>query len=486
MAASNDTGDGRSHGRLLFGRFRPWMAMVALVTILAGLLFGYDQGVISGALGFIAKDFNLSSTLQEVVTSWVTLGALAGALLAGILADRVGRKRTLLLAGVLFSVGAAIEAFAPGTPILVVGRFVVGAGVGVASVAGPLYAAEMAPKQTRGRFVSSYQLAITIGILLADIVDAAFSASGEWRVMLGLAIIPGIMLIMVVSVMPDTPRWLMKMGRRSDAKASLTKTQGGPDVDRRLDLIQRDLEGTTDAKWREVFAPSMRRALWVGIGLAVFQQITGINAIIYYSNEIFDLAGFTTATQQADATLLAVGVVNVLATFIAIAFIDRFGRKPLLLTGLVGMTLSLIAVGMSFWFLDKNPSTGGGPSTVGIVTLVALVVYIASFAFSLGPVVWTLISEIYPNGVRGRAIAVATAANWAAAFLVSQTFLSLLDAIGETATFFLFAVMCVISFIWIKRKVPETKGKSLEEIQQVWAEHDQAQAAGSAPVLHTD
>ena len=184
--------------------------------------------------------------------------------------------------------------------------------------------------------------------------------------------------------------------------------------------------------------------------------------------------------------MLAVGVVNVLATFIAIAFIDRFGRKPLLLTGLVGMTVSLIAVGMSFWVLDKNPSTGGGPSTVGIVTLVALVVYIASFAFSLGPVVWTLISEIYPDGVRGRAIAVATAANWAAAFLVSQTFLSLLDAIGETATFFLFAVMCVIAYVWIKRKVPETKGKSLEEIQEAWAEHDQALAAGSAPVMHTD
>ncbi len=259
MAASNDTGDGRPHGRLLFGRFRPWMAMVAVVTILAGLLFGYDQGVISGALGFIAKDFDLSRRSRGR-HQLGDLGALAGALLAGILADRVGPQRTLLLAGVLFLVGAAIEAFAPGTPILVVGRFVVGAGVGVASVAGPLYAAEMAPKQTRGRFVSSYQLAITIGILLADIVDAAFSASGEWRVMLGLAIIPGIMLIIVVSVMPDTPRWLMKMGRRTDAKASLTKTQGGPDVDRRLDVIQRDLEGTTGCEVargvRPVDAPS--------------------------------------------------------------------------------------------------------------------------------------------------------------------------------------------------------------------------------------
>ncbi len=460
--------------------------MVALVTILAGLLFGYDQGVISGALSFIADDFSLSSTLQEVVTSWVTLGALAGALVAGILADRIGRKRTLLLAGLLFTVGASIQAFAPDTPVLVVGRFVIGAGVGVASVAGPLYAAEMAPKQTRGRFVSSYQLAITIGILVADIVDAAFSASGEWRWMLGLAIVPGLLLTMVVAIMPDTPRWLMKMGRRADASVSLSKTQGGPDVDRRLDAIERDLEGTPDARWREVFAPAVRRALWVGIGLAVFQQVTGINAIIYYSNEIFDLAGFTSAQEQADATLLAVGVVNVLATFIAIAFIDRFGRKPLLLTGLVGMTLSLTAVGVSFWTMNEDAGSGGAPSIVGIVTLISLVVYIASFAFSLGPVVWTLISEIYPNRVRGRAVAVATAANWAAAFLVSQTFLSLLDAIGEAATFLLFAGMCVVSYVWIERKVPETKGKSLEEIQQAWAEHDRDRAVPAAPALQTD
>jgi sugar porter (SP) family MFS transporter len=336
------------------------MAMVALVTILAGLLFGYDQGVISGALSFIADDFSLSSTLQEVVTSWVTLGALAGALVAGILADRVGRKRTLLLAGLLFTVGASIQAFAPDTGVLVVGRFVIGVGVGVASVAGPLYAAEMAPKQKRGRFVSSYQLAITIGILVADIVDAAFSASGEWRWMLGLAIVPGLLLTMVVAIMPDTPRWLMKMGRRADASVSLTKTQGGPDVDRRLDAIERDLEGTPDARWREVFAPAVRRALWVGIGLAVFQQVTGINAIIYYSNEIFDLAGFTSAQAQADATLLAV---------------------------------------------------------------------------------------------------------------------------GEAATFLLFAGMCVVSYVWIERKVPETEGKSLEEIQQAWAEHDRERVA---PALQTD
>jgi sugar porter (SP) family MFS transporter len=255
-------------------------------------------------LSFIAADFNLSTTLQEVVTSWVTLGALVGALLAGGLADQLGRQRTMVVAGILFAIGALGESLAPGTVVLVISRFVLGFGVGVASVAGPLYAAEMAPKRTRGRFVSSYQLAITIGILLADIVDAVFSSSGAWRVMLGLSIVPGVLLVLVAAIMPDTPRWLMKVGRRSDAKASLAKTLGGPNIDGQLDKIAQELAATTEASWGEVFAPAVRRALWVGVGLAVFQQVTGINAVIYYSDKIFALAGFSTPHQQTLATIL--------------------------------------------------------------------------------------------------------------------------------------------------------------------------------------
>jgi sugar porter (SP) family MFS transporter len=218
-----------------------------------------------------------------------------------------------------------------------------------------------------------------------------------------------------------------------------------------------------------VFSPALRRALWVGVGLATLQQVTGINAIIYYANEIFAEAGFTTAEQQAKATLYAVGAVNVLATFIAVAWVDRFGRRPLLLTGLVGMTVSLAAVGASFAALEKRPEGGATSTTVGgIVTVLALVVFIASFAFSMGPIVWTLISEIYPNRVRGRAISVATAVNWLAAFLVAQFFLSVVDAIGESTTFFVFAALCVVSFVFVWHLVPETKGRSLEEIQERW------------------
>jgi sugar porter (SP) family MFS transporter len=471
---------------MLFGRYRTWLLMVGFVVILAGLLFGYDQGVIAGALDGMTKSFDLSTTMQEVVTSLVTLGALVGALLGGGLADRFGRTRTLVFAGVLFAFGALGESVAQSTGVLTVSRFVVGFGVGIASVAGPLYAAEMAPKQTRGLFVSSYQLAITIGILLADIVDAALSDDDRWRLMLGLSIVPGVVLILVSAIMPDSPRWLMKMGRRADARTALVKTQGGPKVEERLDVIADDLSSNPEAGWREVFAPALRRALWVGVGLAVFQQITGINAVIYYSDKIFGFAGFTTPEQQTHATLIAVGLVNVLATLIALAFVDRLGRKPLLFAGLVGMTVGLVSIAAAFAFLDKNPTAGGGASVVGIATLLAMVVYIASFAFSLGPVVWTMIAEIFPSQVRGKAVAVCAAVNWGAAFVVSVTFLSLIDAIGEVATFLLFAAMCVIAFAWIKGKVPETKGKSLEEIQQAWAEHDEARGAPKDPTLQVD
>ncbi len=465
---------------MVFGRFTFWLIMVGLVTMLAGLLFGYDQGVISGALPLITKDFGLTSFMSEVVTSWVTIGALFGALAAGAFADRFGRKNTGLIAAALFMSGAAIEAFAPGTAVLVVGRFVVGFGVGVASVAAPLYAAEMAPKETRGRFVSTYQLAITIGIFVADIVDDVLTESGNWRLMLGGAAIPGLLLLIVMSVMTETPRWLMRAGRRSDARSALARIRREDEIEDALDEIQADLdEETEQASWREVFSRSMRRPLMVGLGLAIFQQITGINAVIYYSNEIFKEAGFITPEQQANATLYAIGLVNVLATFIAVAYVDRFGRRPLLFAGLIGMGVSLTTVGFAFLVFDEDATSNGTtPSTVGIITLISLVVFIASFAFSLGPVVWTIIAEIYPNRSRGRCVAIATAMNWGAAFLVSLTFLSLLDAIGASATFWLFAFFCAVAYVWIRRYVPETKGRSLEEIQEIWAHDD--------PVAHTN
>lgn len=445
------------------GKAGRWLALVGVVTILAGLLFGYDQGVISGALPLLTDQFELSTTMQQVVTSWVTLGALVGALVAGWLADGVGRRRAAILAGLLFLVGAVVQGTADGEWILVVGRVIVGFAVGVASVAAPLYAAEMAPARARGRYVSMYQLAITMGIFVAYLVDDVFTAEERWRPMFLLAVIPGAALAAVMLFMPETPRWLVKAGRTKEAAAALHKVQPDVDAAAQVATIEDDLAHDEQASWKEVFAPGVRKALWVGLGLAVIQQVTGINAVIYYSNEIFKEAGFSTAEEQAKATLYAIGAVNVLATFVAIAYVDRFGRKPLLRAGLVGMTVSLAALGLAFTIFDES-DTSAGSSVVGTLTLVCMVVYIASFAFSLGPVVWTMINEIYPNRIRGKAVSVATAANWAAAFVVSMTFLSLLDALGGSLTFWLFGVISIASFVWIGRKVPETKGKPLEEV----------------------
>ena len=389
--------------------FTRWMYLVAGVILTAGVLFGYDQGVISGALRGIESSFSVTTLMTEIITSWVTLGAMVGALVAGVAADRFGRRPTLVGAAALFAVGAAIEALAPGAWVLVAGRLIVGFGVGVASVAAPLYAAEMAPSRLRGRFVSTYQFGITFGIFVAYFIDQQLSSGSQWRAMLGVSAVPAVVLVLMLVPLPDSPRWYLKAGRRADAVTALKKVRGG-DAEGGVSELEESLsEDAQQATWGEVFSTRWRRPLVIGVGLAVFQQVTGINAIIYYADKIFAAAGFASPADQTAATTWAVGGVNVLATLVAIAFVDRLGRKPLLLAGLVGMGSSLAVVGLAFVQLDdvtRGSASGGSaasssPSAAGIVTLVALVVYIASFAFSLGPIVWTVINEVFPRRVQG-------------------------------------------------------------------------------------
>jgi len=443
-------------------------ASVLAVVVLAGVLFGYDQGVISGALLGIEKAFAVAAVALEIVTSWVTLGAMFGSLAGGYVADHFGRKRALLAAAGLFIVGAVVEAFAPDVPVLVLGRLAAGFGVGVAAVAAPLYAAELAPAAQRGRFVSSYQLAITIGIFVAYFVDEALAGPGGWRAMLGVSALAGVLLALAVLIAVESPRWFAKVGRPDDARRTLVALGAGDEADARLAAIEASLRAEHETpSWADVFASRWRTPLEIGLGLAVLQQITGINAIIYYSDEIFAAAGFTTPAAQTEATTWAIGGVNVLSTFIAIAFIDRLGRRPLLLAGLIGMGLSLAAVGFAFW--QSQVGGGGHNASLGVVTLAALVVFIVSFAFSLGPVTWTVINEIYPGEIRGRAVAVATATNWGAAFLVSEFFLSIVKAIGQAYTFWLFAAFCAFGLVWVYVGVPETRCRSLEEIERSWS-----------------
>jgi MFS transporter, SP family, galactose:H+ symporter len=369
-----------------------------------------------------------------------------------------------------------VEAFAPAVPVLVFGRLVAGFGVGVAAVAAPLYAAELAPTAQRGQFVSSYQLAITVGIFLAYLVDQALAGAEGWRAMLGVSAGPGVLLALAVLTAVESPRWFAKSGRPDDARRALVALGAENDVDARLAAIEASLRAEHEApSWRDVFAPRWRAPLKIGLGLAVLQQITGINAIIYYSDSIFAAAGFTTPAAQTLATTWAIGAVNVVSTFIAIAFIDRLGRRPLLIAGLIGMGLSLAAVGFAF----QQPGAAiAGQGATDVITLVALVVFIISFAFSLGPVTWTVINEIYPGEVRGRAVAVATAVNWGAAFLVSGFFLSVVKVIGQAYTFWMFAAFCAIGLVWVIVGVPETRGRSLEEIEASWR-----QAPGAASRL---
>jgi sugar porter (SP) family MFS transporter len=355
----------------------------------------------------------------------------------------------------------------------VVGRLVLGAGVGIASVAAPLYGAENAPARDRGRFVSMYQMAVTIGIFLAYFADYLLISGDRWRVMLGISVVPGVLLIVAILPLGDSAPWYVKVGRRADAERVLRRAEPGADIQLQVAAIEQSISGDVQAGWGEVFTSRWRKPLVVAAGLAVLQQLTGINAVIYYANTIFAAAGFNSPETQSLATLWAVGGVNVVATLIAVIWVDRFGRKPLLLIASTGMLLSLLLLSGSFFELSKVTASSQAshpPTNAGVFALVGMVGFIGSFAFSLGPVVWTVINEVFPSHVRGRGVAVATAVNWFAAWLVAQTFLSLVDAVTTQGAFLIFAGFCALTLAFVKWFVPETKGKTLEEVQQMWSD----------------
>jgi sugar porter (SP) family MFS transporter len=431
----------------------------AAITALGGLLFGYDTGVISGALLFIGKDFhNLSSIQKELLTSLLLIGAMIGALVAGKLADLIGRRPTVLATAALFVVGVAIAAFSPSYWILVLARVVIGVAVGSASMVVPLYIGEVAPPKVRGALVSFNQLAITSGILVSYLVDYGLSSSQNWRLMFGLAAVPAILMFVGMLFQHESPHWLVTQGREDEAHKILSKVRDESDIDAEIAEV-RDLSQQRKAGLRELLNPMVRHAVVVGVALAVFQQITGINTIIYYAPTLLAHAGFGNS-----ASLLANvgnGVVNVGMTVVAVWLLDRSGRRPLLLSGTAGMAVGLIIVALTF-VIGGSQLTGTG----AIIAIVGLLVYTGSFAVGLGPVFWLLISEIYPLKVRGAAMSVATIANWGANFIVTVSFLTLLSAIGDAGTFFLFAGLTIIALVYFQRQVPETKNRSLQEIER--------------------
>jgi SP family galactose:H+ symporter-like MFS transporter len=432
---------------------------VVAFSALGGLLFGYDTGVISGAILFIRKDFALSDFTVEVVISAVLLGAVIGAAFGGDLADRLGRRKLIILAAVIFALAAITTAVVPSVPWLILGRVLVGIAIGIASIAAPLYISEVAPAQMRGSLVSLNQLAITIGIVVSYLVDYALSGIQGWRYMLGLAAVPAIILGIGMLPLPDTPRWLVKHDETAKARAVLKRIRGEANVEDELEEIQTSLKKQSSGR-AELFNPLVKPALIIGVVLAIFQQVTGINTVIYYAPKIFQFAGFVSASSAIFATV-GVGVVNVIMTIVAILLLDRIGRRPLLLTGLAGMIFSLGLLSLAFYL----PSLGG---LIGVLSVVGLMIYVGSFAIGLGPVFWLLISEIYPLKVRGLAMSVASEANWGTNLVVALTFLTLIQTVGKSGAFLFYALAGIAAWIFVYLLLPETKGRTLEEIEEHW------------------
>jgi sugar porter (SP) family MFS transporter len=439
------------------GNIHRHVALSSAITALGGLLFGYDTGVVSGALLFIKNDFGgLSSFQQELVTSLLLVGAVVGALGAGRVADRIGRKKAVLTTAAIFVVGVLLAAFTPSFTILVIARVIIGLAVGSASMLVPLYIGEVVPPRFRGGFVSFNQLAITSGILVSYLVDYGLAASQNWRLMFGLAVIPAILLFVGILFQQESPHWLITQGREEEARAALRRVRDSSDIEAEIAEV-RDVSRRRSSV-RELLAPKVRPLLLLGVLLAVFQQITGINTIIYYAPSLLQGAGFGDS-----AALLANvvnGAINVIMTIVAIWLLDRVGRRPLLLVGTAGMAVGMIVTALSF--LGGSHLTGA----LAIVAVIGLFFYTGSFAIGLGPVFWLLIAEIYPLKIRGAAMSVATMANWAANFVVTITFLTLLGAVGGIGAFFLFAFLTVVALGYFWRKVPETKGRSLQQIEQ--------------------
>lgn len=436
-----------------------YLAIAAGFSALGGLLFGYDTGVISGAILFIRNQFMLSTFQVEMVISAVLFGAVGGASCAGYLADCMGRRKLLLWIALLFTLASLGSALAANAAWLIVSRVLVGLAIGVSSMVTPLYIAEISPAASRGMLVSLNQLAITIGIVVSYFVDYSLASTGDWRWMIGLGVFPAAIFGLGMLFLPESPRWLFKNGYEEKALQILTFIHGPLTAQEEIEDIHKHVK-TPRATLVQSMTPWVKRALVIGIGLAIFQQMTGINTVIYYAPMIFEFAGIHTASTAILATSI-IGIVNVLATFIALWLLDRLGRRPLLLIGLAGMILSLALLGASFHFsYFKNH--------LGWLTLSTLILYVISFAVSLGPIFWLLISEIYPLSIRGRAMSIATIANWLANLVVALTFLTLIDYLGPASTFWLYGAVGVVAWIFSYFLVPETKKMTLEQIEAKW------------------
>ena len=433
--------------------------LIAAVAAISGLLFGFDTAVINGALIFLRQELSLSTRETEMAVSSLLVGCAAGAALAGWLTDRWGRKRILIASAVLFAASAAGAAVPRHLGEFVAARLVGGLAIGVASVLAPLYIAEISPRAIRGRLVSLNQMAIVTGILLAYFANwlLSFAGPSSWRWMFASAAVPSAVFFLALLVVPESPRFLVETGREGEALAVLERVGGGEQA--RVELAEiRDTIDEESGTLGELFEKRLRRPLGIAVFLAVFQQVTGINTVIYYGSIIFKEQVGGQSDSAAIFANVVIGSVNFLMTIVALWTIDRLGRRPLMMLASSGMAVSLFLLG--FLFRVQPP-----PATL---ILAVILLYVASFGVGLGPGVWVVISELFPTRIRGRAMSIATVSLWLACILVTATFLSLVEAIGSTGAFWLYAATSVLNFLFIWRVMPETKGRSLEEIERSW------------------
>ncbi|WP_295269137.1 sugar porter family MFS transporter [Selenomonas sp.] len=437
-------------------------AFIYFAAGMAGLLFGLDQGVISGALPFISQEWNLGSVAQEWVVSSMMLGAATGAIVALFLARGIGRKKSLMTGATLFIIGCLGSGLSTGVTMLVAFRLILGLSIGIASYTAPLYLAEMSDKDSRGKVISGYQLMVTVGILLAFLSDTYFSYSGLWRSMLSIIAIPGFILILTVFTLPDSPRWLATKGRFAEASKVLNMLHEKTEVaEEELADIKETLK-VKQAGWQLFKAnKNVRRAVFLGVLLQAMQQFTGFNVIMYYSPKILGLAGFSSTEDQMIGTVIN-GIVFTLATFIAVGMVDKSGRKPALKIGFFVMAVSMAIVGVCMTMLEG----GNAPSFVPYLAAIMTMMMIAGFAMSAGPIVWVLCSEIQPLKSREFGVACSTMTNWITCAIVGATFLSLIDALGSANTFWLYAALNAVFIFLTIGFVPETKNVTLEEIEK--------------------
>jgi sugar porter (SP) family MFS transporter len=443
----------------MFSSGNRFITLIAVLAALGGFLFGYDTGVVGGAAPYIKKSLGIGSFGESWVVGSLLLGAIAGALLAGKLADLLSRKWTKFIGGAIYAVAALGSAFAPTVETLCAARFVLGLAVGTASFVAPMYISEHSPARLRGGMTAFNQVMITFGILVAYLADYALSGfSHNWRWMFAFGAVPGICLAVAMVFVPHTPRWLVQRGREDEARSVLAHSRPHDAIDDEVEGIREAAQSQHAFRLRQLFGPRLRMLLLVGAGMAMFQQILGINTVIYFGATILKFAGYTTSTSVYEAVYL--GIINMAGAIVALLLLDKVGRRPLMITGTSGDVLALIGLG---WFFHMGSSFQHANPSIALGLIMA---YLLFFEISLGPIFWVMIAEIYPLRSRAKAMAAATMVNWTFNFLISYFFLQMTTAISRAGTFWLYAGFGVAAVAFFAWKLPETKDRSLEDIER--------------------